>query len=54
MKLIELETLTRWAHSFGMRPPVPPHSYSSPPLHTAPSDVEGDHCSDHTIDLVDQ
>ena len=38
----ELETLTRWAHSSGMRPPVPL------------SDAEGDTGPDHTIDLGDQ
>ena len=43
----ELETLTRWAHSSGMRPPVPPS-------HTPPSDAEGDTGLDHTIDLGDQ
>ena len=49
----ELETLTRWAHSCGMRPPVPPLS-PSPPSHTASSDVEGDIGSDHATDLADQ
>ena len=38
----ELETLTRWAHSSGMRPPLPP------------SDPEGDTGPDHTTDLGDQ
>ena len=38
----ELETLMRWAHSSGMRPPLPP------------SDAEGDTGSDHTTDLGDQ
>ena len=38
----ELETLTRWAHNSGMRPPLPP------------SDAEGDTGPDHTTDLGDQ
>ena len=38
----ELETLTRWAHSSGMRPPLPP------------SDAEGDTGPDHTTGLGDQ
>ena len=50
----ELETLTRWAHSSGMRPPVPPHSSPSPPSHTAPLDAEGNLGPDYTIDLMDQ
>ena len=44
----ELETLTRWAHTSGMRPPVPPHSSPSPPSHTALLDAEGDLGPDHT------
>ena len=43
----ELETLTRRAHSSGMRPPVPPS-------HIPPSDTEGDTGPDHTINLGDQ
>ena len=50
----ELETLTRWAHTSSMRPPVPPHASPSPPSHTATSDAEGDLGPDYTTDLADQ
>ena len=50
----ELTTLTMWAHSSGMRPPLPPYSPPSSASHIAPSDAAGDLDPHHTIDLADQ